>query len=287
MPHPMKAPTPGPHDAAALLRRWRQRRGYSQLALALDAGVSTRHLSFLENGRAGASRELLLRVAQCLDLPLRERNALLLAAGFAPEFSERPVSDPTFAGIRDAVRMLLRSFEPSPALAVDRHWHLIEGNRLVPLLLAGVSADLLAPPVNVLRLTLHPRGLASAIENFAEWKHHLLARLRRDVHATADPTLIALLEELRGYGAPVAEADGNTSASLIVPLRLRTPAGMLALISTTTVFGTAADVTVAELAIESFLPADAATAGALRQLAAAGTATPAARRNGSRASPLA
>lgn len=267
MSHVISAPSPDASAAAALLRRWRQRRGYSQLALALDAGVPTRHLSFLENGRAGASRELLLRVAQCLDLPLRERNALLLAAGFAPEFSERPISDPTFAGIRDAVRTLLRSFEPSPALAVDRHWHLIEGNRLVPFLLAGVAAELLTPPVNVLRLALHPRGLAPAIENFAEWKRHLLVRLRRDIQATADPVLIALIEELRGYGPTVTEADGSAGESLIVPLRLRTPAGVLSLISTTTVFGTAADVTVAELAIESFLPADAATAETLRQLA--------------------
>lgn len=266
----LKTPAPRANDAAAILRRWRQHRGYSQLALALDAGLSARHLSFIENGRASASRELLLRVAQCLDLPLRERNALLLAAGFAPEFSERPVSDPTFSTIREAVRTLLRSFEPSPALAVDRHWHLIEGNRMVPLLLAGVAAELLAPPVNVLRLALHPRGLAPAIENFAEWKRHLLVRLRRDVHATADPQLGELLDELRGYGPRVIEEGKSAGESLVVPLRLRTTAGTLALISTTTVFGTAADVTVAELAIESFLPADAATAEALRQLGALG-----------------
>ena len=268
--HPAARPAP---SVGALLRGWRRRRGYSQLALALDAGTSARHLSFVETGRAKPSRDMLARLAERLEIPPRERNALLLAAGFAPEHRERPLDDPALRQVREAVALMLASLEPCPALAVDRHWTVLAANRGVALLLAGVAPELAAPPLNALRVSLHPRGLAPRIANLPEWRAHVLSRLRRDVELTADPTLAALLEELRGYGegadeAASREADDGAAVPAVVPLRLRAGDGVLSFISTTTVFGTAVDVTAAELAIESFLPADEATARALRHLAA-------------------
>jgi transcriptional regulator with XRE-family HTH domain len=256
-----------------LLREWRERRRLSQLALALDAEVSTRHLSFLETGRARPSREMLLRLTERLEVPLRERNTMLLAAGFAPAYPERDLDDPALGLARAAVDRVLAGHEPFPALAVDRYWTLVAANRVVPALLTGVAAELLQPPVNVLRLSLHPDGLAAQIANLPEWRAHLLARLTRQVELTADPRLSDLLQELRGYSAnrDTRDADQPLSdydqASIAVPLRLHTEHGTLSFISTTMVFGTPVDVTLSELAIEAFFPADAATADLLQRFA--------------------
>jgi len=247
------------------LRAWRQRRRLSQLDLACEAGISTRHLSFVETGRARPGRDMVLHLAERLEVPLRARNGLLLAAGYAPFFSERPLDDPALAAARAAVTQVLKGHEPNPALALDRHWTLLEANAAVAPLLAGVAPALLQPPVNVLRLSLHPEGLAPRIANLAEWRAHLLERLRRQSETTGDPVLAALLAELSAYPAP-ADAPLVGADSVVVPLRLRTEAGELSLISTTTLFGTPRDVTLSELAIESFFPADAATAAALRSL---------------------
>ena len=256
-----------------ILREWRERRRLSQLALALDAEVSTRHLSFLETGKARPSREMVLRLAERLEAPLRERNALLLAAGFAPAYQERNFEDPALDAARAVVDRVLAGHEPYPALAIDRAWNLIAANRVVPALLTDVSPALLQPPLNVLRLSLHPQGLAPRIANLPEWRAHLLARLAHEAEVTADPRLEALLAELRGY--PGDEPDGVNAASgtlpglagVAVPMRLTTDAATLAFLSTTMVFGTAVDVTLSELAIEAFFPADGETAEALRRLA--------------------
>lgn len=250
-----------------LLREWRERRRLSQLALALDAAVSARHVSFLETGRSRPSREMLLHLMEHLEVPLRERNRLLLAAGFAPSFPERPLDDPALAVARAAIDRVLTGHEPYPALAVDRAWTLVAANRAVVLLTAGVAPALLQPPLNVLRLSLHPEGLAPRIANLAEWRDHVLARLRRQIAQSGDPELSALLAELEGLpvpagGAPSADA---VSAGVAVPLRLRSEAGELAFLSTTMIFGTPVDVTLSELAIEAFFPADAATAAMLSQ----------------------
>jgi len=267
----LSRPSPSPPSIGALLRGWRQRRRRSQLDLALDAEVSQRHLSFVESGRAAPSREMVLRLAEQLEVPLRERNALLLAAGYAPAFAERPLGHPAMATARAMVERILEAHVPHPALAVDRHWHLVAANAAVAPLLEGVAeAALLAPPVNVLRLSLHPRGLAPRIANLAEWRAHLLERLRRQVAASADPALAALLAELAALEAPAGAqgaAGERAGEGLAVPLELESPAGRLSLLSTTTVFGTPVEVTLSELAIEAFYPADAATAGRLRRLA--------------------
>jgi transcriptional regulator with XRE-family HTH domain len=258
-----------------LVREWRQRRRLSQLDLALDAEISPRHLSFLETGRSTPSREMVLRLAERLDVPLRERNTLLLAAGYAPAFRERPLADPDLADARRAVDLVLTGHEPFPALAVDRHWHLVAANRAVAPMLEGISKALLAAPVNVLRLGLHPEGLAARIANLGEWREHVLARLRRQIDASADPVLRDLFEELRRYpgGDITANAPSKlpTAGAVVVPLRLRSPAGVLSFISTTTVFGTPVDITLSELALETFFPADAATSAVLRAAAEAWT----------------
>jgi transcriptional regulator with XRE-family HTH domain len=258
-----------PRPFGDLLREWRQRRRVSQLHCALEAEISPKHLSFVETGRAQPSREVVLKLADSLDVPLRERNALLVAAGFAPQFRERPLEDPDLRAAREAVDLVLRGHEPHPALAVDRHWSLVAANRMVAPLLAGVDAALLAPPTNVLRLSVHPDGLAPRIVNLAEWRAHLFARLRRQVDVSADDALAALLEELRGYPAPVSTGAerGPKPGGVVVPLRLAAGGQVLSFISTTTVFGTPVDVTLSELAIESFFPADASTAAALRRMA--------------------
>ena len=245
-----------------LLREWRQRRRLSQLDLALDADVSTRHLSYVETGRSRPSAEMVLHLAERLDVPLRERNQLLLAAGYAPAYGQRDLDEPAMGPVREALDRVLAGHEPYPALAVDRHWGLVAMNRAVGVLLAGVAAHLLEPPVNVLRLTLHPEGMAPRIVNLPEWRAHLLERLGREAVATGDPALAALHEELAALpgGAGVAADVG----AIAVPLRLRDPE--LTLISTVTTFGTAVDVTVAELAVEAFFPADEATAERLREL---------------------
>jgi transcriptional regulator with XRE-family HTH domain len=242
----------------------------SQLELALEAGISARHISFLETGRALPSRDMLLRLAEQLAIPLREQNMLLVAAGYAPIFSEQSLDAPSMQAVRQALDLVLRGHEPYPALAFDRHWTLITTNRAVTTLLAGSDPALLQAPVNVMRLSLHPQGLAPQIVNYAEWRGHLLARLRHQLALSADAQLAALWEEVTAYPFP-AEAHRSIAAAVpddapvAAPLRLRTAAGLLSFISTTTIFGTPIDITVAELAIESFFPLDAATAERMRQ----------------------
>jgi transcriptional regulator with XRE-family HTH domain len=251
-----------------LLREWRQRRRLSQLDLALEADISTKHLSFVETGRSLPSRDMVIHLADRLEIPLRERNRLLVAAGYAPVFRERPLGDPALDAVRRAVDLVLSGHEPYPALAVDRHWTLIAANAAVAPLLAGVAVPLLQPPVNVLRLSLHPEGLAPRIANLAEWRAHLLARLDRQIDLTADPALSGLRDELERYRLPrlsARRAAERPAASPVVPLELVTPAGVLAFVSTVTVFGTPIDVTVSELAVEAFFPADTATAERLRR----------------------
>jgi len=253
-----------------LLREWRQRRRMSQLLLAAEADISTRHLSFVESGRAVPSREMVMHLAERLDVPLRARNALLIAAGYAPLFRERPLTDPQLAAAREAVELVLKGHEPYPALAIDRHWTILAANSALAPLVAGASAELLKPPVNALRLSLHPEGIAASIVNWHAWLEHVLARLQRQIDVSGDDTLSALRDELAGYPAPPgAQAIDPDPAinQIAVPLRLRTPLGLLSFFSTTTVFGTPVDVTLSELAIEAFFPADQQTAAALREFA--------------------
>jgi len=256
-----------PASFGDLLRGWRRRRRISQLDLALAAEVSQRHLSFVESGRAAPSRDMVLRLAEPLEVPLRERNALLVAAGFAPAYGERRLDDPALAAGRRAVEQILEGHAPHPALAVDRHWNLVFANKAVAPLLAGADEKLLAPPVNVLRLSLHPGGLAPRIVNFREWRAHIQERLARQVDASGDAALVDLLEELKGYPVPAGARPWRGEDSLggvAVPLELRGEAGTLRFLSTTTVFGTALDISLAELTIETFFPADTETAAAMR-----------------------
>ena len=250
-----------------LLRDWRQRRHMSQLALACDAEISTRHLSFIETGRATPSREMVLRLAERLEVPLRARNSLLVSAGFAPVYPERTFSDPALSSALAAIRHLLDAHHPFPAIAVDRHWELVASNDAARALMAGVDPSLLTPSINVLRVSLHPLGLASRIVNLADWKAHVLTRLRRQLDTSADPVLIELAKELAEYPAPTATRTGTAGHGLtdvIVPLQLQTAGGVLSFLSTTTIFGTPVDVTLSEIALESFFPADQATTDALR-----------------------
>lgn len=247
------------------LRDWRQRRRLSQLDLALDAEISTRHLSFVETGRAQPSREMVLRLADQLEIPLRERNVILVAAGFAPVFPERALDDPALAAARRAVDLILAGHEPYPALVVDLRWNLVAMNRAVAPLLDGVAPELVTGEVNVMRLALHPNGLSPRIANLAEWRAHLLERLRRQVEVTADPGLVALIDELKSYPAPPAsDRRPDDLGGVAVPMQLLAGDRVLSFLSTTTVFGTAVDVTLAELTLETFFPADAETAEALR-----------------------
>lgn len=249
-----------------LLRGWRQRRRLSQLDLAVEAEVSTRHLSFVETGRSRPSRELVLHLAEQLDVPLRERNALLLAAGYAPLYRESALDTAEMTPVRAAIEKLLTGHEPFPALVVDRHWNIISANRPTQAILnSAVAPTLLAPPVNALRITLHPDGLAPQIVNIAEYRAHLLARLHRQVLLTGDETLAALEAELKSYPGGEEPAPHADPAALFVPLVLRASASeRLTFFSTVATFGTALDITPAELSIESFFPADGATAAALR-----------------------
>jgi transcriptional regulator with XRE-family HTH domain len=246
----------------ARLREWRQRRRLSQLDLALEAEVSTRHLSFVETGRAAPSREMVLRLTERLDVPLRDRNALLLAAGFAPVFPERDFNNPGLSDLRRTVQAVLDAHMPHPALAIDRGWTLLASNAGVAPLLAGAAPHLLEGPVNVLRLSLHPQGLAPRIANLAEWRGHVLSRLRRQMAESGDAALSDLIRELAAY--PGGERHARADEGLIAPLlRLKTEIGELSFLSATLTFGSPLDVLVSELAIEVFLPADEATARAL------------------------
>jgi transcriptional regulator with XRE-family HTH domain len=259
-----------------LLRGWRERRRLSQLALACDAEISTRHLSFVETGRSLPSREMILHLAERLDIPLRERNALLISAGYAPVFPERPLVAPELEPARKAVDLVLKAHSPYPAIAIDGHWTLIAANSAAGFLMDEVDPSLLASPVNVLRLTLHPAGIASAIANYFEWRSHLFMRLRRQIDATADPVLQDLLNELQGYPAPDgAEPQASSGfvdyGGVVSPLRLATKHGVLTLFGTTTIFGTPLDITLSELAIEAFFPGDSATSEILLRISREGS----------------
>ncbi|HEX8240887.1 MAG TPA: helix-turn-helix transcriptional regulator [Allosphingosinicella sp.] len=243
------------------IRTWRSRRRLSQLELALDAEISARHLSFIETGRSRPSRGMLLRLAERLKIPARERNVLLIAGGFAPAQPARSLDDPALAAARRAVDRVLAAYEPYPALAVDLHWNLVAANAGIAPFLADVAPHLLEPPLNVLRLSLHPEGLAPRIENLAEWRGYVFRRLEEQIDASADPVLATLLEELRAYpgGAGAGQADG-----IAILLKVRQGPNLLSFLSMTTVFGTPVDITLSELAIEAFLPADSATSEYLR-----------------------
>lgn len=248
-----------------LLREWRQRRRLSQLDLACEARISTRHLSFLETGRAQPSRDMVLHLAERLEVPMRERNVLLVAAGFAPSFAERALQDPALAEVRAAIDLVLERQKPYPAFAVDRQWRVVASNSALPELYEGCAEELLRPPVNGLRLTLHPQGMAPRIANLAEWRAHILARLKQQIDMTAFPELIALRRELLSYPAPPEAQDLMAEQAVAIPLKVQTSLGLLSFFSTTTIFGTPVDVTLSELALELFFPADAATARAVER----------------------
>jgi len=258
------------HSIGVLLREWRQRRRLSQLELAVQAEVSSRHLSFIETGRSQPSREMVLRLAEELAIPMRERNVLLVAGGYAPVFAQRSLDDPALVAARNAIDLVLEAQKPYPAFAIDRHWLVVASNAALPELYAGVLPALLQPPINVLRLSLHPHGLAPRIANLREWRAHLLAATRRRIDVTGDQVLAELLREVSEYPVPAAKSPVQIAANdqaVIVPFKIVTSAGLLSFFSTTTVFGTPVDVTLSELALELFFPADAATADIVRRLA--------------------
>ncbi|MDZ4776595.1 MAG: helix-turn-helix transcriptional regulator [Alphaproteobacteria bacterium] len=246
------------------LREWRQRRRLSQLEFAGEADISTRHLSFIETGRARPSREMLLHLAERLEIPLRERNTVLVAAGFAPVFSEKSLDDPALSAARAAIDLVLKGHEPFPALAVDRHWNIVSMNSAVAIFMEGVDADLLETPPNAVRLGMHPSGMARHIVNGAEWRAHILSRLRRQVEMSADTVLAALYAEVSAYPAPIGARPAQPDHGVFIPLKLKTSKGVLSFLSTMTMFGTPMDVTLSELALEAFYPADEETARALR-----------------------
>lgn len=239
----------------------------SQLDLAVDAEISARHLSFVETGRAAPSRDMVLKLAERLEVPLRERNVLLVAAGYAPAFPQRSLEDPALKSARQAIDLVLRAHEPNPALAYDRHWNLVSANRMVAPLLEGIPQRLLGQPFNVLRLAFHPEALASRTVNLAEWCGHLLERLHRQCEATADPELIKLYNDLKSYPI-LARSAPLSHDGVATPFKLRHGGEVLSFFSTTMVFGTPVDITLSELALETFFPADEPTAERLKQMAA-------------------
>jgi transcriptional regulator with XRE-family HTH domain len=253
------------------LREWRRRRRMSQLDLACEAEVSSRHLSFVETGRASPSREMILRLAEQLEVPMRERNVLLVSAGYAPVFPERSFDAPEMAAARGAVHVILQGLRPFPAFALDRHWNIAASNNALPQLFEGVAEELLSGPVNAMRLTLHPRGLAPRIVNLPEWREHSLHRLRHQIELTADAVLIDLLAELQGHGVaapPVRRPSPRALAEMVIPFSVRIGGEVASFMTTTMVFGSPVEVSLSELAIESFFPADAETDRLVRRLAA-------------------
>jgi transcriptional regulator with XRE-family HTH domain len=250
-----------------LLRGWRERRRLSQLDLANQVEVSTRHVSFVENGRSKPSREMVLRLAEHLDVPLRDRNQLLLAGGYAPIYSEASLHSPTMLAIRETLRRLLKAHEPFPALVVDRWWNIVETNAAAALFTEGVTPELLTAPINALRLTLHPDALGGRITNLPEIRASVLSTLQRQIASTADPELQDLYDELRAYGVPGGDRISATpTPEVVVPMKLRRGDRELSLLTTIATFGTPLDVTVSELMIEQFFPADEATAEYLKEL---------------------
>lgn len=263
------APAAPGQSFGALLRDWRQRRRMSQLDLSLAANVSARHLSFLETGRSRPSREMVLQLAERLDIPLRERNLLLAAAGFTPVYPRRALDAPEMSAVREAVDLVLRTHQPYPAIAVDRYWNIVAMNPAALILAQDLEPELLGPPPNVYRITFHPKGWVHRVANYAEVANDLIARLRRDVTTSADPELEALLREVEAYGTLPPTPLHPPAQSVVLPVRFRHPAGELSLFTVIATFGTPVDVTVSELAIETFFPADEATAERLRRLAEA------------------
>jgi transcriptional regulator with XRE-family HTH domain len=256
-------------DLGELLREWRRKRRMSRLDLASDAKISSKRLGLMETGRLKPSRGTLLHLAACLDIPLREKNALLSAAGFDPLFKEHAFHAPALDILRRAIETVLAAHEPCPALVVDRHWSMLSANRAVAHLVAGAEPLLLRPPVNVLRLFLHPAGLAPRIVNLAQWRAHVMARLLRQIDLSGDSRLRDMVEEIRSYPNPRdnASPDQVETGVVAIPFRLATIDGVLSFVSTTTSFSSPVDITVAELAIEAFLPADAETAEIMRRVA--------------------
>lgn len=263
----MSAAGPAQRQVGELLRHWRRKRRLSQLELATRTETSTRHLSFVETGRAQPSREMILRLCEHLSVSLRERNHVLLTGGFAPVYSETSLESPHMSAVLGAVRQVLAGHEPYPAVVVDRAWNLVEANTGFALFSEELPPNLLAEPVNVLRAGLHPEGLARRIINLGEWRAHLLNRLHRQVVLTAEPELKTLYDELRAYPCQQAEPEVELpgAGDVFVPLRITHGGGEIAFLSTVTTFGTPVDITVAELTIESFFPADAYTASVLSQ----------------------
>ncbi|MBK3636572.1 helix-turn-helix domain-containing protein [Streptomyces asoensis] len=265
-----------PRGAGPLLRAWRERRRMSQLDLALRADSSARHISFVETGRSRPSEEMVLRLAEHLDVPVRERNALLLAAGHAPRYPQTPLDDPALDALRDGLERLLRGYEPYPALVMDARYDVVAANRGIAMLLDGVPDSLLEPPLNAMRLTLHPRGLAPRIHNLREWRGHLLAQMERQIALYRSAPLRELYEEVAAYPVPQdrpgtgdhpADGAADPVPYFALPMRIEHEGRVLSFISSVSTFNTPMDVTVAELAIETFLPADPATVKYLRTLA--------------------
>ncbi|MGW1159457.1 helix-turn-helix domain-containing protein [Streptomyces sp. NPDC002519] len=266
------SPAPSGPAIGPLLRGWRERRRVSQLELALRAGSSARHISFIETGRARPSEEMVLKLAEHLDVPVRERNALLLAAGYAPHYPQTPLDDPSMDALRAGVERLIGGYEPYPALVVDARYDVVAANRGIALLLEGIPERLLAPPLNAMRLTLHPEGLAPRIRNLGQWRGHLLAQMERQIALQRSPALRALYEEVaaypvpdRGEPEPGPEPD-EPAPHFALPLRIEHDGRVLSFVSSISTFNTPMDVTVAELAIETFLPADPATVKYLQSL---------------------
>lgn len=267
MPLPASVPTASVDvtgkGVGPLLRAWRERRRISQLDLALRADSSARHISFVETGRSRPSEEMVLRLAEQLDVPVRERNALLLAAGYAPRYPETPLDDPALDALRDGMERLIRGYEPYPALVVDAGYTVVAANRGIALLLEGVPEELMEPAPNAMRLTLHPEGLAPRIRNLREWRGHLLAQMEREIALHRSDRLRALYEEVAAYPVPEEPAGGEPAEPVpyfALPLRIEHAGRVLSFVSSISTFNTPMDVTVAELAIETFLPADPATA---------------------------
>ena len=267
------AAAPAGQGVGPLLRAWRERRRVSQLELALRADSSARHISFVETGRSRPSEEMVLRLAEHLDVPVRERNSLLLAAGYAPRYPETPLDDPALGALREGLERLIQGYEPYPALVVDATYTVVAANRGITMLLDGVPESLLQPPLNALRLTLHPQGMAPRIRNLGEWRGHLLTQMERQIALHRSEPLRALYEEVAAYPAPETADAGDAGAELspavpyfALPMRIEHDGRVLSFVSSISTFNTPMDVTVSELAIETFLPADPATAKYLHAL---------------------
>ncbi|MFC5954869.1 helix-turn-helix domain-containing protein [Streptomyces pratens] len=272
---PGTAPAAAAEGVGPLLRAWREQRRVSQLELALRADSSARHISFIETGRSRPSEQMVLRLAEHLDVPVRERNALLLAAGYAPRFPETPLDDPALDALREGIERLIGGYEPYPALVVDARYDVVAANRGVMMLFDGVPESLLVPPLNAVRLTLHPQGLAPRIRNLREWRGHLLEQMERQIALRRSAPLRALYEEVAAFPVPESgpgegpgegpgDADGSQQSASVayfaLPMRIEHGGRILSFVSSISTFNTPMDVTVAELAVETLLPADPATA---------------------------